>query len=49
MEEKASGVSQESLVGEDNLLKDCVDSLSRMMSFRGSGIFFARSSRRKTS
>ncbi|AES79009.1 hypothetical protein MTR_7g052370 [Medicago truncatula] len=33
-------VSQVSLVGEGNWLKDYVDSLSRVMSFRGSGRFF---------
>ncbi|KEH22378.1 ring-H2 protein [Medicago truncatula] len=38
-------VSQMSLVGEGNWLKDYVDSLSRVMSFRGSGIFFIGSSR----
>ena len=39
-------VSQASFVGEGNWLKDYVDSLSKMMSFRGSGRFFIGSSRR---
>jgi len=40
-------VSQASLVGEGNWLKDYIDSLSRVMSFRGSGRFFTGCSRRK--
>jgi len=39
-------VSQASLIGEGNWLKDYVDGLSRVMSFRGSGRFFTGSSRR---
>jgi E3 ubiquitin-protein ligase ATL4 len=38
--------SQASLIGEGNWLKDYVDGLTRVMSFRGSGRFFTGSSRR---
>ncbi|AES65617.1 putative transcription factor C2H2 family [Medicago truncatula] len=38
--------SQASLIGEGNWLKDYVDGLTRVMSFRGSGRFFTGSGRR---
>jgi len=45
VEAEAPVVSQASLVGEGNWLKDYADCVSRVMSFRGSGIFFTGSSR----
>ncbi|KEH22377.1 ring-H2 protein [Medicago truncatula] len=46
VEVEAPVVSQASLVGDGNWLKDYADSLSRVTLFRDSGIFFIGSSRR---